>query len=199
MSGINLALMGVLWAVNQHVLTVSTENLDDYEAKVQVARKACGPVALCYCLRKCGVDVSLEQILHELPVGEDGVAIAGLVELSASFGVSCRAVRSSPEGLASLPIPSILIVDSTHCVVYEGVAEGGEKAFLFEPALAKVQSVPTNLLRRSWKGEAIIFGAARVSYTSFLMVLVGTVMFVCATRCGLQLLLVAYRLRAGRR
>lgn len=152
-------------------------DIDAYAAKVRANRVACAPISAWYCLRRLGHHVDRQEVLDGAMLGEDGIGAHDLLSLCERFGLHPRAVAGSPDRLAELPIPSILIIDDQHCVVYDGMV-GSDAANVFEPITQRSGVEKTEWLLDHWTGEAIIFGDVR---PSTFRVLVVAALSACAT------------------
>src|SRR5205085_4926983 len=69
--------------------------------------------------------------------------------------------------LDSLPVPSIIVVQEGHCIVYQGPAEDGERVRVFEPGSGRVMTPHRETILRAWNGEAIVFDGPRPSAAAF--------------------------------
>jgi ABC-type bacteriocin/lantibiotic exporter with double-glycine peptidase domain len=145
---------------------VDTEDLERFDAAWRKSRKACGPIALSYCLGRFGKRVPPSDIAEEADLGADGVLASRLLELSGKHGLQAQALVGNPNNYESLPTPSILILDSRHCVVYEGIdSDGGIR--IFEPADGQRKVAIRDRLSKRWTGEVIVFERPRLSWFAF--------------------------------
>ncbi len=142
---------------------VSTENIDSYVDMVVKARKACGPTSVWYCLRQLGHRVQLVDLWRESKIEADGTNLQDLLNLLHAHGVSAQAIASDPPSLKNLPVPSILVVDDAHCIVFEGLEPDETRVRYFEPSVGKVRTVSCDEMQRHWTGEAIVFGPPALS------------------------------------
>jgi hypothetical protein len=81
--------------------------------------------------------------------------------------LEARGVVVTTKDLGTLPIPSIIIVDRTHVVVYQGLSADGDVVRFFEPATGQLLTAPREKVVRSWTGEAIVFDGPRLSPAAF--------------------------------
>ncbi len=149
---------------------VSTENLDLYVEGVAKSRKACGPTAAWYCLRRLGYDVRLKDVWQQAQFGPDGMSMADLLELFHSRGVAAQAMVSTPRRLETLPIPAILVIDQKHCIVYEGIEPDGQTVRYFEPSTGQMRRASRSAFYRQWSGEVIVFESPSLSPRAFAFV-----------------------------
>lgn len=178
--------------VSPPAASVSTEAIDAYADRVSKARKACGPTAVWYCLRRLGHETRLADLWEQAQVGPDGVSLQKLLDLLRSRGVSARALVGDRHRLEDVPVPAIVVVDQTHCVVYEGVEPGGQQVRFFEPASNQMRLVSRETFQRHWSGQVIVFEPPTLSPRAFtavaLLGMVGAVGLAFAGRWGLLLL-----------
>lgn len=181
-----LVLCGYLWAGPGEFL--STEDLDAYLNKVRAARKACGPTAAWYCLRRLGHDVTLEAIREQCPPDENGVSLQLLLELLHSHGVPAQALYSGSRPVDALPVPCILVIKSSHCVVFEGVEDDGKRVRCFEPAEGRIRTVSRQTVEREWSGEVIVLQPPALSNGAFVMVAAAGMMSIVLPAAALSAL-----------
>jgi ABC-type bacteriocin/lantibiotic exporter with double-glycine peptidase domain len=146
--------------------SVSSEDLDVYEASWRKSRKACGPIALSYCLRRLGRIVSAAELAEEAQLDPDGVSASKLLEASAKHGLPARALKGDPKHYQALPVPSILILDSRHCVVYDGEDADGQIR-IFEPGDGQRKIAIRDRLSQRWTGEVIVFERPALTWFGF--------------------------------
>lgn len=146
--------------------TISSEDLDAYAEQVKKVRRACGPIAVCYCRNRFGNPVKPAEVIARADLGADGVRVIDVVSLFESYGVKAIPLRSETPTYKSLPCPCILIIDSRHCIVYEGVDARGDVRF-FEPKDGQHKTTTTGLLSPHWTGEVIAFEPLAMSWSSF--------------------------------
>ncbi len=151
--------------------SLSSEELDNRVTAIVSARRRCGPTAVWYCLRRLGRDVRVQEVFDRVAVGSEGVSAQALLDLCSSFGAPAKGVFGSRQNIESLPIPSILIIDSRHCVVYEGISPSGQEVRVFEPTNAGLRTVSMEVVQRQWTGEAIVFSEPQMSLAAFMCVI----------------------------
>lgn len=147
---------------------VSADELDTQAARARQARKTCGPVAACYCLRKLGRDVKLKDVLARAKLGDEGTSIPDLLDLLASFGMQGEVLTGEKSDLEALPSPSILLIGRSHCIVFEGLEDGGRTVRYFEPSNGSMRVVPREAMSREWTGEVIVFDKPPLGWRGFL-------------------------------
>jgi len=173
---------------------ISSADIDEYVARSRVNRVACAPLSVWYCLRRLGRDARLEDVTDRAQLADDGVSAPRLVELCQSFGLRPRAIAGPRDALAELPVPSILIIDDRHCVVYDGMA-GETTAHVFEPVTRRAGAERTEWLREHWTGEAIVFAELRPSVARLFS---AALLAAGATMAGAWLAVLAFNRRARR-
>jgi ABC-type bacteriocin/lantibiotic exporter with double-glycine peptidase domain len=181
-----------LWAATNGNSYLSSEELDAYVARVRAAQMNCGPLALYYCLRRQGQVIDREEVLKRAGAGEKGVKIKKLLDVSRSFGVKAKILHYDRRNTGLLPIPSILVVSSAHCIVYDGTDASGETVLIFEPYDGSVRSVPTQMIQNSWTGDVIVFREPELSHLGFVvMILITAIGFIVSKSVFLAFLKVA--------
>lgn len=135
---------------------LSTDDLDEYARKVVRSRLNCGPTCVWYCLRMLGYPADRSELCREADIGPTGTSLRKLVELCGRRGVSAKTITTPPNTLPTLAVPSILVVDGGHAVVYLGTDPDGTVSF-FEPADGKRRTAPREKVERNWSGEAVVF------------------------------------------
>lgn len=146
---------------------LSTDRFDEYVLRVQSQRKACGPTAVWYCLRQQGVPADRAELCREAVLGPDGVSLQSLLDVCATSGVRAAAILCESRDVRTLPVPSIVVVDQSHCVVYLGAEADGDLVRYHEPATDRVLIAPRSRVERNWTGEAIVFGSPALSPAIF--------------------------------
>jgi hypothetical protein len=146
----------------------TTDQIDALAAKAKETRRNCGPIAVWYCLKRSGQQVTLEEVSSRAEREDNGVRLSQLLELTRSFGVPAKAVSGSATSLEELPVPSILVIRHKHCVVYEGLDETKVHARIFDPASGQTVNASLQALRSEWSGEAVLLREPSLPWTSFL-------------------------------
>lgn len=135
---------------------LSTDDLEEYIRNVERSRLNCGPTCVWYCLRMFGHTADRGELCREADIGPTGTSLQKLVELCGRRGVSAKTITTPPNTLHTLAVPSILVVDRGHAVVYLGTDPDGTVTF-FEPAAGKQMTAPREKVERNWSGEAVVF------------------------------------------
>ena len=141
---------------------LTTDRIDDYAQQVKQQRKDCGPTAVWFVLRHQGIDADREALCQEADIGKDGTSLQKLVELCEAHHLEPTAIQSEAKDVSTLPIPSIIVVDKTHCVVYLG-RNDEEQIQFYEPATHRIMTATPEKVQRNWSGEAIVFGSPVIS------------------------------------
>jgi prepilin-type processing-associated H-X9-DG protein len=172
---------------------VSTDDLDRYAAAVKATRKSCGPIAIYHCMRRLGYPVDLADVVTKSGLGPDGANVQRLLEVMRSQGVPARAAVGDPTDYKSLPVPSILIIDSRHCVVFEGLDADGNVQY-FEPSDGQCKLAARDRLTPHWTGEVITFERPAMTWGAFLA---WTAFAAMAVLLGVKGLVLVLRLGTG--
>jgi ABC-type bacteriocin/lantibiotic exporter with double-glycine peptidase domain len=104
-----------------------------------------------------GVEVRGEEILNRFSIGSEGVPLRDVAEVLGSYKPSAAAVKIQDRDLGVVPIPAILILRNSHCVVYEGFSEEDGRVRVFDPTTAAVEKWESDVVRDEWSGQAIVF------------------------------------------
>jgi len=160
-----LLLAGVLLAS----AGVPTDRLDDVLRRERAARKACGPRAVWHCLRRLGVAASFDAVCDEVGLDEQGSTVDRLVEAFRRRGLPAQVVEGPTSRLHELPVPSILVVNKSHVIVYEGPDPDGDGVRYYETATRSMKTATRGAFERDWSGVAIIFESPQLSVSSFVL------------------------------
>lgn len=136
--------------------TITIIQLEQQAHEAAALRMACGPLSLWYCLRRTGVNVDAVELLSEFSDRKDGVSLRELIGAASRHGMEPRSIRVHDRSLARLPVPSILVIDDTHCVVFDGLEREGQ-ALIFEPTSGVTGLERSELLSQRWTGDALAF------------------------------------------
>lgn len=147
--------------------SVTSDDLGVLSDRVIQSRKACGPSAVWYCLRRFGRTVPVGEVWDRAGITADGVSLRTLLDLLGTYGVEARGLDIDPGRLETLPVPSMLVIDARHCVVYEGMEPDGQQVRYFDPAGGRPRSYPVDGFRKHWTGEAIVFDPLPLSNRAF--------------------------------
>jgi ATP-binding cassette subfamily B protein len=124
--------------------------------QLQSQASDCGPVSLMMALRHHGIRVSLERLRHDTGCGRDGVSARSLLAAARAHGLPGRGVRTSLEGLRSLPSGSILFWKFNHFVVLERATR--QYVHIVDPAYGR-RRLRTEDVGRLFTGVAVEFDA----------------------------------------
>ena len=165
---------------------VSVEDLDVHAAWARRAIKSCGPVAVCYGLRRSGRDVTLAEVLSRSDLTDEGIRASELLDLLAAFGSPAEAVAAAKSDLELVPAPAIFLITPAHCVVYEGLEDGGQTVRYLEPSDGSIRQVPRAVMLRDWTGEVILMRKPDLPWGAFLGWAVLSALFVFSLVTGLS-------------
>jgi ABC-type bacteriocin/lantibiotic exporter with double-glycine peptidase domain len=135
---------------------LSTDDLDEYVRQMERAKLNCGPTCVWYCLRMLGHEADRDTLCRVADIGPTGTSLQKLVELCGRRGVTAKTITTPPNTLHTLAVPSTLVVDRGHAVVYLGTDPDGTVSF-FEPADGQRKTAPREKVERNWSGEAVVF------------------------------------------
>jgi ATP-binding cassette subfamily B protein len=124
--------------------------------QLQSQASDCGPVSLMMALRYCGIRVSLQQLRQDTGCGRDGVSARSLLAAAREHGLPGRGVRTSLEGLRSLPPGCILFWKFNHFVVLERATH--QYAYIVDPAYGR-RRLRTEDVGQLFTGVALEFDA----------------------------------------
>lgn len=136
----------------------SSEDIDKQSQELEQRQKACGPLALWYCLRQLHYPVpDCSDYLRQIPLDRRGTDLHTLLEVGKAQGVPVRAIHLETKAWTQLPIPSILIIDDQHCLLYEGPAAKAGHLLILDPADSLLDDWPEEHIQRHWTGQALVF------------------------------------------
>lgn len=95
------------------------------------------------------------------------MSLRTLLDLLGSYGVDAQGLDIDPGKLEALPVPSILVIDAHHCVVYEGMEPDGQHVRYFDPAGGRPRTYPVEEFRKHWTGAAVLFAPLPLSNLAF--------------------------------
>ena len=168
----SLALVIALSIMIQGDAAISSDDLDAYVDTVLKARKACGPTSAWYFLRRYGKTVKLADLWQSAHMDASGTGLEEVLRLIQMHGVQARGFRMKIDDIRSLPVPAIVVLDESHCVVFEGFEPKGDHIRYYEPATGQLLTAPVEALRTHWTGELIACeppGLSRVAFVCFLL------------------------------
>jgi ABC-type bacteriocin/lantibiotic exporter with double-glycine peptidase domain len=119
-----------------------------------------------------GEPIASEQVVAAadylaVALEEDGVSLGEVHRLLTAAGARAEVIRAEPDALESLPAPSILVLQSRHCVVLDGFDREAGNVRVFEPATSKGYIVRGDAIRQAWTGEAIVCDEPRLPRWKF--------------------------------
>lgn len=136
---------------------VSSEELARRVDELTLQRNACGPTCLWYCLRWHGKDVKLADVVNSSKIQAAGTDLADLARQSRELDLFCRPIQFETSHLSDLPVPSILVVNDNHSIVYLGRAEAEGQCQIFEPLSGQQGLESLETLQGVCTGVALIF------------------------------------------
>lgn len=161
-TAVTLSLLALLMSA-----TVTTDQLDSRIQEAEQARKSCGPRAVWYCLRRFGIEVPFATVCRDADLDADGSSLRALLNTFQQHGVPAEAVVGSPDRLGELPVPSVLVIDDSHCVVFEGVDPARRRVRYYEPSEGRMREASIEAFQKGWSGQAIVFEPPQMSVASF--------------------------------
>jgi ABC-type bacteriocin/lantibiotic exporter with double-glycine peptidase domain len=101
-----------------------------------------------------GRHVTLEEVRVAMAVGRDGVTARAIVETASLFSLTARGVKIGLAELGQLPRGSVLYLDFSHFVVFDGVDERGVR--IVDPAYGR-RILTFDDAKKSFTGVALLF------------------------------------------
>lgn len=123
-------------------------------ALVQTQASDCGPACLGMVLAHHGIELDVEVLRQQTNAGRDGTSARTMLDVARRHGLHGRGVRTTVDGLASLPSGSILFWNFDHFVVLERVT--ARYVHLVDPAFGR-RRVPKDVVDESFTGIALEF------------------------------------------
>lgn len=99
---------------------------------LQMTGVECGVASLAMILAHYGAWVSIDTLRVQAGVTRNGSKASNLLKAARAHGLSAKGFKKEPDGLMSLPVPSIIHWNFNHYVVFEGVRGGW--AYINDPA-----------------------------------------------------------------
>lgn len=103
---------------------------------MQMEALECGAACLAMVLAYYGKWVSLEQLRSDCGVSRDGAHAKDILVAARSYGLTAKGYRSVADQLCDLTVPSVLLWNNTHFVVFCGMK--GKQAVINDPARGTV-------------------------------------------------------------
>lgn len=144
------------WPADLGDLRLRARRRRQVPVQLQSQASDCGPVSLMMALLHHGIRVSLEQLRQDTGCGRDGVSARSLLAAARGYGLPGRGVRTSLEGLRSLPPGSILFWKFNHFVVLERATR--QHADIVDPAYGR-RRLRTADVGRLFTGVVLEFDA----------------------------------------
>ncbi|MFC5747688.1 peptidase domain-containing ABC transporter [Actinomadura rugatobispora] len=120
------------WPADVRSLRIPARRRRAIPVHLQSQLSDCGPVSLMMALGHHGIEVGLEQLRQDTDCGRDGVSARALLTAARRHGLPGRGVRTSLEGLRSLPPGSILFWKFNHFVVLDRATR--QYVYIVDPA-----------------------------------------------------------------
>lgn len=134
---------------------VSSVDLDAFLDRAKAHQRECGPISVWYCLKRFGKSIEYERVINSTKMGAKGISLEEVRKLCDEFGLVGSCVELRSRELSRLPLTTIMVIDSNHCVVYEGIDAG--RVLLFEPSTGFWTRMAEQELHGRWTGHAIVF------------------------------------------
>jgi predicted double-glycine peptidase len=104
----------------------------------------CGPKALATVVRYYRIQVSWDSVARVAQTGPEGTTMLGLAKTAKVLGFEAVGLQTDYEGLAKLPVPSLVYLNNQHFATLLWcqedsvlIEDGGEKSFLNREAFLK--------------------------------------------------------------
>ena len=124
--------------------------------------RACGRNAAYVLARLHAVDISYEDLVAAVPVGERGSSLLEVVHGLTEVGMAASAVRGSPRELRASSMPIIAHLDSEsgleelgHFVVLTSYDEQNDHVAMIDGSTGLNHTMNVDRFRRMWSGYAI--------------------------------------------
>ena len=121
----------------------------------------CGQRSLWYAAKLMGIDIALNEVVDSCSTTLSGTSMLDLKEAARKLGFRARGARLTIDDLLELEFPTILFVDDSHfCCVFPTASRGQPDKMCFRlfglGALPLARWVPSEVLSRHWRGEALL-------------------------------------------
>jgi ABC-type bacteriocin/lantibiotic exporter with double-glycine peptidase domain len=121
----------------------------------QQSHDDCGGAALKMILAHFGMSVEYGPLMQRLHAGPDGTTMLSLKQLAESEGLRCEGWRLTPQDLAQIPLPAVLLLCRHHFVVISSASSHGGIQIL-DPVRGRLR-ISVRKLLSIWKGETLLF------------------------------------------
>ena len=99
---------------------------------LQIEAVECGAASLGMILGHYGRWVTLEELRHECGISRDGSKASNIVKAARHYGLEARGRMSPLDDMLKLPVPSVIMWNNNHFVVFEGTS--GNTFYINDPA-----------------------------------------------------------------
>jgi len=110
----------------------------------------CGAACLSIILTKHGRRAPLAQVRDRCGVGRNGMTAAGFGRAAATYGLTVAGrwiVPADLDMVATVPVPAVVLLDSRHYAVLEGVRRG--KVWINDPAVGRLRLTAGDFAQRA--------------------------------------------------
>lgn len=121
---------------------------------LQMTGVECGVTSLAMVLAHYGAWVSIEELRTNAGVTRDGSKAGNLLKAARKYHLSAKGFKKEPDGLLTLPLPSIIHWNFNHYVVFEGIRRG--RAYINDPASGP-RSMPVEEFGEYYTGVVLAF------------------------------------------
>jgi ABC-type bacteriocin/lantibiotic exporter with double-glycine peptidase domain/CRP-like cAMP-binding protein len=120
----------------------------------QIDEMDCAAASLAMVCRDFGRRVSLARIRQLVHASLDGASLRSLCSAATELGLAARAVKTSSENLAQLPLPAVVHWEGNHWIVVYDV--GPAHVRVADPAIG-LRRLPRSEFERKWTGYAALY------------------------------------------
>ena len=110
----------------------------------------CGAACLSIILTRHGRRAPLSELRELCGAGRNGTTAVGFGRAAAAFGLQVKGRNITPsdvDGVARLPVPSVVLLDGRHYAVLEGVR--GSRVWINDPAVGRIRLTAEEFAARS--------------------------------------------------